>query len=572
MTESKVLAFGNTQHPMHPLLALAVGDSPLPLLILCCGIPIVAAVWALLAPSVVVSREMTWDLLFNLAGAWHVFNGQVPHVDFHDPGGALPFYLTAIGFHVVGPRPIALLVGSVAIATIISVIALLVAWRRLSLAAAVLFVLFTSYQVLMPANLGDQPNAYSFAMSYNRYCWAAIGVLALLLFVSPRPGRHSDLSELVLAAILLMLMLETKITYFAAGMAMIAGAVPLVARLRALWHRWALMFFVVALYAVSPANHAYMRDILAAASSGAMRTNLVVQLNFFLDHAGEYAWSVLFCLASFLLWRRGGVPVAVPAGIAMMFGLGLLLLSQNSQSHAMPLAVVACFVMHDALRHSPLLAGGRVALPLLTLTFPALALAVEASGIAAYARAADGQRLEIVERTNLKGLAVPVADTGLLTAFGGDGSPVWELLNRSRESRARHELLPAEYVSTLLEASDLVAARNAPGSILVLDQVNPLPFMLGVGPPKGVWVWFDAPESGLSDVPGLTLADIVLVPKFATWGAGSRAAFAAARGVLANEFVADGESRSWFVYVRAHSRISPAEGRPHLTGAGFTPP
>lgn len=46
---------------------------------------------------------MTWDLLFNLAGAWHLHNGQVPHVDFHDPVGQLYFRLTQLGFWLCGP-------------------------------------------------------------------------------------------------------------------------------------------------------------------------------------------------------------------------------------------------------------------------------------------------------------------------------------------------------------------------------------------------------------------------------------------------------------------------------------
>jgi hypothetical protein len=48
---------------------------------------------------------MTWDLLFNLAGAWHLRFGHVPHVDFHEPVGQLNFLLTEAGFLLVGPSP-----------------------------------------------------------------------------------------------------------------------------------------------------------------------------------------------------------------------------------------------------------------------------------------------------------------------------------------------------------------------------------------------------------------------------------------------------------------------------------
>ena len=43
---------------------------------------LLAAALLLIAPGAVLSRDMTWDLLFNLSGAWHIHNGHVPHVDF----------------------------------------------------------------------------------------------------------------------------------------------------------------------------------------------------------------------------------------------------------------------------------------------------------------------------------------------------------------------------------------------------------------------------------------------------------------------------------------------------------
>jgi hypothetical protein len=81
-----------------PLIALA-------------GIAVLAAWWTVYSAPVVLSTEMTWDLLFNLAGAWHLQSGHVPHVDFHEPVGVLTFVLTNIGLQVAGASPRALLVG-----------------------------------------------------------------------------------------------------------------------------------------------------------------------------------------------------------------------------------------------------------------------------------------------------------------------------------------------------------------------------------------------------------------------------------------------------------------------------
>ena len=75
------------------------------------ALPALAGVALLLAPGRLFSREMTWDLLYNLAGAWHLHQGQVAHVDFHTPLGALTFELTRLGFAIAGAVPQAALVG-----------------------------------------------------------------------------------------------------------------------------------------------------------------------------------------------------------------------------------------------------------------------------------------------------------------------------------------------------------------------------------------------------------------------------------------------------------------------------
>jgi len=100
------------------------------------GVPLIVLMWMLLWPGWVVSREMTWDMLFILEGAWHVFQGQIPHIDFHDPVGGLNFLLTAVGFHLVGVRPLAFLAGSCVMALALFVCACVAAAPRLPLLPA----------------------------------------------------------------------------------------------------------------------------------------------------------------------------------------------------------------------------------------------------------------------------------------------------------------------------------------------------------------------------------------------------------------------------------------------------
>ena len=93
---------------------------------------------------------------------------------------------------------------------------------------AVLFVLFVSLLALMPANVGDRPEQYSFAMSYNRYGWSAYSILALILFVAPRgrlgERKHRGWIDVAVAGGLLAAMFYLKITYFAVGLATVGFA------------------------------------------------------------------------------------------------------------------------------------------------------------------------------------------------------------------------------------------------------------------------------------------------------------------------------------------------------------
>ena len=137
-----------------PRVEIALAHS-LANLVLLAGVPVLAGVWALLSPKLVVSHQMTWDFLYNLSGAWHLQHGHVAHVDFHEPVGQLNFVLTQLGFQLLGPTPFAFLVGVTIVATAVFVSALLATMRRLPLVPAALFVIFVSLLMLMPAGAGD---------------------------------------------------------------------------------------------------------------------------------------------------------------------------------------------------------------------------------------------------------------------------------------------------------------------------------------------------------------------------------------------------------------------------------
>jgi hypothetical protein len=515
--------------------------SPFVVLGLTAGLPVIVSIWLLLSPGRVVSREMTWDMLFIVEGAWHVFEGQVPHVDFHDPVGGLNFLLTAAGFHLVGLKPFALLVGPSLLALALFACASIAAAPRLPLLAATLFVVFASLLVLMPANAGDLPSEYSFAMSYNRYGWSALSIVALILFLPTQADGDGGIVDRVLVAVLLLALFYIKITYFAAGMGALAFAIIVCPAVRAHWRAWTAVGVLLAANVLAPYNRPYLDDLWANVISGAVKSNYVLQLNYFLSDGTEHALYIAMVAAAAWLWWRGAAPLRVPLAAAFLVGMGWLLLSQNSQFNGVPLAVVVALLLYDVLRRH------RVGAPaLLLLILPAMWIIAAAASVAGHHFKTRDPGLSLVESANLRGLLVPTEANGLLSDFASGEHP-FQLLSRARVNRPRHELSPYEYVQTITEAASLLSKpQYRRGTVVVLDQVNPMPFVLGWPPPRGgnLWSGPHIPQRPAEQLLGT--ADYVLVPKFSTIGAWTEAAITTLYGrYLADHFRDLEESQSW---------------------------
>ena len=529
-------------------------------LALLAGVPLLVALWALLAPGLVLSHEMTWDFLYNLSGAWHLQHGHVAHVDFHEPVGQLNFMLTLLGFELVGPTPFAFLVGVAIVAAVVFASASVAAMRRLPVLPAALFVIFVTLLVLMPANVGDKPNAYSFAMSYNRYGWSLLSILALILFLPPRDRVASDWIDVANAGLLLVALFYLKVTYFAGGLAFVGLAILVSPHIRARLPVWLAIGGLMVANAVAPWNRPYLLDILHAAAAGAVRDSVTFHLNNLFANSEGYAAYAAGFVGAVWMWARGMVPLRVPLAIAGILAIGGFVLSQNHQSHGLPVGVVIAFLLYDQMRER--FGPAAPVLPML-MVFPLFAIGASALSLAGYrAHAGRAELLQVVDRTQLKGLAVPAERPGLLAAFA-DGRFGPALLNWSRAARPRFELSPAEYVETIVEAATLLGdGRHCRGGIVVLDQVNPFPFMLGWPPPHGgnLWSGPGAPMRPADEI--FAEAGHVLIPKFSTYGAWTELARLEYGPYLSENFRAREETQSWIVL----SHPGAVTPRPGLTG------
>jgi hypothetical protein len=451
--------------------------------------------------------------------------------------------------------PFAFLVNVAIMGTALFAAAFLAALRRLPLLPAAIFVVFASLLALMPANVGDRPEQYTFAMSYNRYGWSAYSTLALILFVPPREERDRKDGawiDIAVAGGLLAAMFYLKITYFAAGLATLGFAVLFHPHVGRYWRAWLVVGALLILNALAPHNQPYLADILGWATSGAVRKAATLHFNNFVAAIGQYGPYLAAVAVGVWMWWSGRATFRLPLTLVFLLVMSLLLLSQNSQAAGMPSAIVVLFVLYDQLRAAFSSLNNRDVAPwLLTLLlFPLFAVGGYATSIAGYhANARDGRGLYIVERTNLAGLAVPDGQRGTFLSF----SYSFDYPSRPADAPAQplYQLSDYEYVLVLMDAADLLKDRER-GGIALLDSVNPLPFMLGVEPARGANLWstWSAPKRPASEF--LAGARYVLVPKFSTGPQWTDDMMRLYGGYLEEHFRWAAETRCWILLTRSN--------------------
>lgn len=500
----------------------------------------------------VLSREMVWDLLYLLGGAWHMYWGHVPHVDFHTELGSLNFLLIEAGFRIVGTNVSAFVFAKAIVSAFIFAAAVLASGRRLPLVPAVVFVLLTWGLAMLPTNVGSSVNDYTFAMSYNVYCWAAISVLSLILFVPSRRTAALWLDP-VLACALIVAMYYLKITYFAVAVMEVLVAIAVCDHVRAMWRMWSAVVIVAAANAVAPYNWPYLDDLMTAVRTGAASTSAMQLLLTLFENVDELVmYSVVFVVGA-MLWRSGQASLRVPVGIASCVVAAIGLLSQNTQWEDLPLGLVGVFILYDCFRRMTPASGGArpIWILLALLVLPTAVVVKQTASIVAYRFSLSRtQNMLVMDSGNLKGLAVPIEKDDLLTAFA-EGRVDYTYLSRTREAGTSEALTQSEYIQTILEAEELLSKPGIqPGGIALLDQVNPLPFVMNWPPPRGGSMWFhpDFPwrtaESTLAEV------EYVLIPKFSTYREVTLEAQRRFGAYLKAHFGNRSESRSWIMLRR----------------------
>jgi hypothetical protein len=232
-----------------------------------------------------------WDFVFVLDGAYRISLGQVPHVDFASPIGALTLYLTyaaqtlfAGGNAFVGLHVLMWLL----LLPVMAALAPRFAGNAAFLAALGLLALI----VLLPMTLDSTHlSEISYFASYNRF---ATGLLFLtgLWLVLPK-SRH----DWLLLAYVLLLLFFLKITAAAVAVGILLAAVVL-GRCGVRCVVAAVVSFAIGLVAVQAANGLVLAYFADVASMSALNRGGAVYALFF---------------AGFRNW----LPLAITAGLAI---------------------------------------------------------------------------------------------------------------------------------------------------------------------------------------------------------------------------------------------------------------
>lgn len=210
------------------------------------GVLVVLMIGGLVYLRATHQRVNAWDSAFLLDGGWRLLNGQRPHTDFYSPFGAVPLLIVALGLAVTRGSAAALSIGYAIIFPFVTLWAWWISRRRLSAVHAFLCAGMVGLLTIGTYRLGSSYRDTTYAMQYNRIGWALLTMLVLQLFLAPLQRREqskgkadagrrdrfvsSGLLEGVSAGALLGLILFTKITYFGAGIGLLAVAALLRAR------------------------------------------------------------------------------------------------------------------------------------------------------------------------------------------------------------------------------------------------------------------------------------------------------------------------------------------------------
>ena len=411
-------------------------------------------------------RLFEHDTFFALDGAFRVLRGQVPHRDFSSAWGPLIFLMDAAGLALSGLRPVGIAYANALWGALIAVWAYRIARTRLTFGLACAAGIYTLLLIVAPFALGYSPLAFSYAMAYNRYGFALLGII--LVESSDPSGRAGAISSGAAWSLLAFL----KISY-----AVMALPFLLIALTDSDRRRQRLMGLCLGAGVITLLVGCYLRfdfgDMLRDLASAASGRSRSWQLNSMFN-AISIAEGVPLVLLAAVVCAKSPQGMRLRLGTMALATLGVsgILLSTNHQAESLPLTGFAALVLANegVLRINA--AGSAVdpfrrftVLLLMGLSLAPLTLENATSLVAA---AIEEHRPPVTVKDRL------VCERGALLDF----EPV--------VSSMTSETGGPGYVDTLNDGLDLIRRRtDQDAGILAMDMFDPFNYLLDRRPPRG---------------------------------------------------------------------------------------
>jgi hypothetical protein len=441
------------------------------------------------------------DYAFLSDGARRIALGQVPHVDFSLPVGALTFWLTAVARRLpwLGPD---LFIAN-ALAWLMLVVPLAIVGARLTRTGAVLLVALTALPTLSPFDLelASELCAVNHNGVYNRFGAAFLVVTFAAGLAPPARSRWTDAA---LYAWLLGAMILLKINYALAGAAFLALA-SLFSGRRAVSSAAAagvLVLAVAALELATGITSAYARDLAEMARLNA--GNAVPLLAGFAASqipALGVAAVVLIALAAGRRgaagprsWRGDAARLEVPVLAAAI--VALTLWAESQSTGGVGLLAWAAVALAPGLAVRRLTVAAVAAL--VTMTAGAYAEQSFRRGRCLAAQLADNQPHPAlaVLGPDVRAPAARLAEAQALARLWRDDRTFAETVyNREINFGLEAYGAPIAFLATAILADEAAAVVRARGialkAVMTLDVVDHFAPRLGLAPARGLKLFLD---------------------------------------------------------------------------------
>ena len=310
-----------------------------------------------------LNRDIVFDTIFLLDNAWRLQCGQRPHADFIEYVGITSHLPTWAGMWLSGNTCDAIRYGQALVAPLMIFWTWWAARRRFSAFASVLVAALTSglCAATFALGFGSGWTDTICAMLYNRYYWALLCLIAILLYRRPgraEPARHAAADGFAIGLALTLVLLG-KINYAVVAVPLMLAGGLLYRRERAFW-----LTLVTAVVGGAAACAWFIRGDLAA-YVGDVRLIAGVHRGDSLRRVAAtrlpYCWKELLAPAFVLIvhlrriladagataWRhwRNGVIFAF-----VLLALGFVANLANTQLYAIPLWSLAALMLADCFR------------------------------------------------------------------------------------------------------------------------------------------------------------------------------------------------------------------------------